>query len=386
MKNKYREDLEKEMTEKGISKEELLNLTNYETDSLFNKGFREDGRATEPFKRTVIRKLYMAMHIDCEKYLLPKEEETQWLRKYCKTQKERNTYFTHDYWNKIKQYQPKPDSILKIHRIESQDFNKNRDLDETYEVLTKRFTQAKQQIQVHDVLSKGNNKNPGGFKAYLNPQNKVFKAIEDTLESMEQKGNKDFRYTRIFHLSKSEKVFSKIESDRKLIRAFLGETSEISLIHVLKCMDQYPKNCQFYISLESELRSKAIIDDEVLITEDYFVKDKKTVPQFITIYNTQRESKANFFLDKASLNETFQFLVKLDKEQLYDGLSQTIKYLDGQIKKRQEAIKVLREIPQEDYIEELIDREKWDLRIFTSQRRNIINKNENVFENNDVYE
>ncbi len=162
--NPFLKYLYQHLKDKDIKASQLLKQINQSDGTLFAQGlFPENEENQKPFPRAVIRKLYLACHIDPARFLLDETVEKSWFDKH--PDEDKDSYFTREYWETIKPHKPFI-SLLDFKFYETHDKIKNEDLRKAYKKIAPIFEGAKQSIEVFELLFKGDNANPGYFIAY----------------------------------------------------------------------------------------------------------------------------------------------------------------------------------------------------------------------------
>lgn len=363
-------------------------------DALKKREFQEK----QGISKLLFFQLYTICQINPKKLLLPKKEEKTWLKNLKKQNKDEKHYFTRAYWEELKPFIPPPNPNIEVKSIPDLP-PKTMDGDELkrfYERIADTYYKAaKSSIEVHELLLKGNNNDPGEFSTYREAQQVIFNAIDDTLKNHET--SETFKYRRVFYLSPSNSVHNQPATDEDIINRFILEASSETLLHIKDCF-AYPEGlCEFYVAPFSTFRAHCLIDDEVFITEDYqrYMHNQESyiVPNFLYIDNVSTDSdllKLKTEFDKVLGNQPNQRssskIIKLDKHGFSDYIKDCEEYLtgeNGEIEKRTKSIEMLTEIQRnrlklEHYnwktCNRLIKHEKEILRILEKQKTILTSK------------
>lgn len=363
-----------------LSKEEFCKKMNIQVDTLYSyRAGLADNDNKQPLTRKLAQNLHTTYNLDLEKLLLPIEKEKAW---FGKNKQKKERYFTHDHWNSIKAHKH-PDSWIEFFPFNTYDQHTNNKLIEAYKKISKYFEDSEVLINVHELLFKGDNRNPGQSTAYKEAQKEVLKAIEQALYincNPKNGANKNFHYTRIFSLSRSRELYSK-DNPSRLQRAFVGEVSYESLDHILRCMNNYPDNCSFYISPASQYRHHALVDDK-LLTEDYVNRISVILPASLIVHNVRENTKAHTL--KKLLQDQLRWwdkdIQKIENGDIEDQIKEAQIYIENQIKKRKKTIEVLRSInnSKSREITELISREKTTYNSLNKQLKSLQEKSKKL--------
>lgn len=330
---------------------------------------------TIPFRRALIRNLYLGLHINPGEFLLDKKTEKKFLkRKVGKgggKREEDHVYFTHDYWNKSKEFYI-PNPLIQVKPIPLVSHTETEtDLTDFYEEIAQYYEEASNSIVAHEVLFKGNNNNPEKYKTYRHAQNQLFEAIDiainnfkgerdkdqdDSLENEPTKAvkskslNRTFSYQRVFYLSPSESIHAKnIHTSSEMFKIMMIEASFETLQHIKKCFDRHSEGkdkdmCKFYVAPFSGMRAHTLIDDKILLSEDYKKHADYIKPHLIFIDNVQVKS------DLQKMKDVFDLELKqkedkkihlLRKRDFPKYIRQAEKYLKSRIEEYEDALDIL---------------------------------------------
>ncbi|MCB0628548.1 MAG: hypothetical protein R2824_02345 [Saprospiraceae bacterium] len=258
---------------------------------------------TTPFKRSIIKNLYLALHIDPGEFLIDEEFEKAFLKLPVGIKngmrREDDKYFTREFWDIAKvSYAQSP--LIQVKSIPLQAHTEEEtDLTQFYKEITPYYRKAHRSITAHEVLFKGNNNNPSEYRTYRYAQNQIFEAIDQAVENCKQlrsagqdkplevdtadeealpdnkKQRGTFTYQRVFYLSASESIHAKnIQDPGEMFKIMMIEASFETLKHIKDCLEKNGAHideeiCKFYVAPFSGLRAHTLIDDKWLISEDY---------------------------------------------------------------------------------------------------------------------
>lgn len=334
---------------------------------------------TIPFKRALIRNLYLGLHINPGEFLLDENIEKEFLKKTVGKgggkREEDHVYFTHDYWNRSKEfYIPNPLIQVKTIPLASHTETEN-DLTDFYEKIASRYKNASDSIIAHEVLFKGNNNNPQKYKTYRHAQNQIFEAIDKAINNFKdersknqntslqnnpsnqitapvknKQQNRTFSYQRVFYLSPSESIHKKnINTSSEMFKIMMIEASFETLQHIKNCFDNHSSPadkdiCTFYVAPFSGLRAHTLIDDKILLSEDYKKHADYIKPHLIFIDNVQVKSdlqkmKKAFDLELEQKEEKKIHLLR--KRDFPRYIRQAEKYLEGRIEEYENALDII---------------------------------------------
>lgn len=279
-----------------------------------------------------------------ETFLMNEKEEEDWLlaNEAKKDRKGKNwvdpkKLLTWETWRKIKAKWGERKVYLDFEdKIFSPDEDRNEKLKETYEEIAKKYySNAKSTIVAHELLFKGNNKNPNKYRAYSEAQICILKEIEFQL-----KQKADLKYERNFYLSLDDD-FNFKKDQLTWGRAFVTEASIATLIHVSKCLRDYPGRCHFRIYTSTSFRHKVIIDNKYMLIEDYAEYKSMIVPESICVLDVRNQNETVRLL---KLTEKIQ--ERRDFEPITIGdislnLEDVSEHLDKEIKIREALIEEL---------------------------------------------
>lgn len=331
------------------------------------------------FTRSLIKNLYMGLHINPEDFLLDCDTETIFLDKPVKKGKKpgngeregNHIYFTRDYWNKSKKFYI-PNPLIQVKPIPLVSHTETEtDLTDFYEEIAQYYEEASSSIVAHEVLFKGNNNNPEKYKTYRHAQNQLFEAIDRAINNFKNERDKDqgesleseppktvksislnrtFSYQRVFYLSPSESIHAKnIHTSSEMFKIMMIEASFETLQHIKKCFDRHSGGkdkdmCKFYVAPFSGMRAHTLIDDKILLSEDYKKHADYIKPHLIFIDNVQVKS------DLQKMKDVFDLELKqkedkkihlLRKRDFPKYIRQAEKYLKSRIEEYEDALDIL---------------------------------------------
>ncbi len=317
--NKIMQKILNHVNEHGLSKEDFAKLTGTSKGHLTSgkNYFPSENTRQEILPKRMAGLIYLATGINPKKLLLDKIDEDRLLEGVSDSQK--NKLFTSKFVDEISKFHSKDVNLKVINLPLNTDTSK---YNEHYlEDIEKHYEGAKKSISVVETLFKGNNKNPvGNLTGYKEAHKELFEIIENKLDGIKQKYShlsledrkKKFKYTRILCLSQSNSLHKKDKRHEKE-SAFLLEVSAEVLLHLNNCLKEYGDYCHFYISPFSRFRHQCLIDDDILLTEDYIKIDDCIVPDEI-------------FVDDLSLSKDDGL------KNLKDIFTKLVKISDGNIK------------------------------------------------------
>lgn len=265
-KNEYLKKLDKYLVKHKIDDLEDLakDMSMKDSSSLFEQshyGFATRGTEyQQPFSLAIIRKLYLALGINPEEFLVKDKE---------KDYEHVKNLFTSQYWDRVKSRMPDTNHLNRVYPIPPEVEN-NTKLLEAYQKVASKYEKAKKRIISIELLMKGKLSDPNSLSAYQTAQSEIYGAIEAALLKNKNEKNTEFKYSRIFSLYPSEKYFPKASAINKKT-AFVIEASEQALAHMMWCLNNYPDNCEFFITRTSYLRHNCLIDNDWLLNEDYII-------------------------------------------------------------------------------------------------------------------
>ncbi|MEZ4990432.1 MAG: hypothetical protein R2824_08470 [Saprospiraceae bacterium] len=332
-----------------VTEKELLELINYDSHRSLNKEFKFKIKQI-PFSRALIRKLYLALHINPEDFLLDQTDESEFFKQFKNYsakdfERLKSTYFTHEHWRTIKSFRPfsNPDPFIDFFSF-PHDQKTNQYFLDTYTSIAQNFRQAEKSIKVYEILFKGNNDDPGNMSVYAEGQKIIFQAILETLKRHKEANNKEFRYIRTFSLSWSQYTFPK-NSKEDLPVAFAAEASRESFEHIIECITNYSDYCEFYVTPISMFRHHALIDQKKLLTEDYLMlADGSIIPDWLFIFDTSNDqSKASLFREAVLKSFRIPASKKYDlkKKNLISIIDAAIKFINDQLNEKPNIDKLI---------------------------------------------
>jgi hypothetical protein len=334
--------------------------TTKKRDSLQSKYFTPEKDADgnpkdlDIFPIHFIHTLYAICTINPEDFLLEPTEEEKWIKKHKPTKERKEKLFTREYWQKLQPFLPAKNPNIEVKIIPTVSPNTQGDkLKEFYEDLVNNYyLKARSGFEIHEVLLKGNNQNPGNFLTYRNAQQKIFEAIDKVLEDPET--SESFHYKRVFFLSPSDSIHPSPSNKTEKIRRFLLESSLETLIHINSAFNATKGLIEFYIAPFMTFRAHALIDN-TLITEDYkriiFEEESYIIPHILFIDDVSIDSdiskiKNDFdeILGNNDGGNPKPFVVKLDKTRLRKYMNDCKDYLSLELKKKEKSIETLNDI------------------------------------------
>ena len=284
---------------KKFTRKDLSILTGLSQTHIFSKkaGFPGNDNEQGLLDKKMVGLLYLCTGADLKHFQLNKKLEDELLKDIDPS--ELGQYFTSKFAKKISKYHSsKKDKSVKVINLPLDTDTDNYAESYTKKIL-KYYINAKQSIQVVETLFKGNNKNPvNNLKGYRLAHRKIFKAIQDKLKALKNENShlsrkersKLFRYKRVLCLSPSESIHSK-KSTEDQIKALYIESSPEVLYHMKKCLRDYPEFCEFYVSPFTRFRHQCLIDNDILLTEDYIKNLDSIVPDEIFIDNLKSSNQ-----------------------------------------------------------------------------------------------
>ncbi|MCB0632629.1 MAG: hypothetical protein R2824_24120 [Saprospiraceae bacterium] len=328
-----------------------------------------------PIKRSIIRKLYFAFNIDCEKFLLEQNDEDTFFKSPLGREVKKKDYFTREYWEKIEAIRPPYNPTVDVISL-PREITSNTQLIKAYDKLGGYIRKAKKSIVVHELLFKGSNSMPDKYKAYMKAQVKIHEAIEEVLEDKGKLLIEEFKYIRTLCLSPSESLHPKRNFPERLT-ALAIETAKETFKHLQWCLKNHPDKCEFYVANSSLYRSHCLIDEEILLTEDYTKHDKMVLPHILFVDNVAGKNILSTLKGNILDEDNREIEHRLDENSVINCFQKAISYLETQISNRERAIERMNRefgfmMPNE--IREVIEREEVVLDLIKKQKASVFEK------------
>lgn len=348
-KNQMAEKVLKQAESIGLTPQKLKDLARNNEILTAVKGFiTNDDQGMIPID--VVATLYFITGINPGEFLY-KGNEKDWFekvakRKTSKLPKDEKKYFTNDYWRELSRFFAKRsfhNGLIQHLTIENHDGSINTQLLNAYKQITDQYISKAKTVEVYETLSKGDGSCLENFDAYYKAQKIILNEIARKLKEED-----DFEYVRTFSLDRSELLHPKnITTPEKINRAFVIEASALTLKHIQKCRNIETKKGTrrsiFEICEAKWMRNFLLIDNEILIIEDYVYTSRLLVPDSIIVLDVGRNSIARGYVGylRKEVKRERRYSVSRDLE---DFINQAISYFDGQKAKRQKTLDWVRAI------------------------------------------
>jgi hypothetical protein len=293
------------------------------------KGFPNTGDLV-PVKKVVVYQLHSQFNVSLKKFLIKEKDENSFFSSIFNSEgneiseaekKLRSQYFLNKDWDLLKNEKSNHGNpAFKVISVPIDSIT-NDDLFSAYAELTKRIDAAEQTIVVWENTFKGDNNNPGNQKAYNKAQALIFNKIFDKLDK-EKSRVKRIKYKRIFNFS-IDSVFE----HKNIYFKLLDEVSYDCLDHMLKCIRQYPSNCEFKISKSvSRFRGHCLIDSSIMLTEDYIKFGENVIPRVIFIDDASSSVEFKIFISSLEEDNNRSGFEIIDLESLENSIFELIDY------------------------------------------------------------
>jgi len=345
--NKYFDLIKKMLVDKKMEEEKLLETMRLKRKSFFSN-FNRVSEDQQPFKKVFVEKLCPILGLRHDDFLVTKAQEENHIKTYCRIKNESGNFVIdkkqvdllvlHRNIGAFHQSSLNPNIRVRKIPLVTEDGD-HKELIEFYEEIAKHYKEANEEIVSHELLLKGDNTNPNKYVTYTKAQNHIFNAIEFALRN-------GITYKRVFYLSPSQSIHKKnIDDPDNLFKIMMIESSIETLKHIKLCMEKHSEKIEFFVSPFSSFRAQTLIDNNLLLTEDY-KKDRDFIKPFL-IYldrtNVQSEIKKMRDVFLAELKEKRKKKIyKLDLDSFFLYLDEAYSYLSDLIDKREKFLVLLK--------------------------------------------